>query len=128
MLAISGGIAGDGVIGLIGSEGAGMFPQASRNRRMSAALVSGGGGKLGGEGAEGDIGFWVLGKVWESKEVGEVGGGVNSGRDDGGEEVAEVERVSSVDELVGIGSWEACSEGWEAVGVSGRRFERCSSR
>ena len=131
MFAMSGGIAGDGVVGLegdAGAVGAGVLPQASRNRRMSASLVSGGGEKLGGEGAEGDIGFWVSGKVCESKEAGEIGGGVESGRDDGGEEVAEVERASSVDGLVGTGSWETCSEGWEAVGVSGRWFDRCSSR
>ena len=131
VLAISGGMAGDGVVGFtgeVGAVGTGEFPQASRNRRISSALASGGGEKLGGEGAEGDIGFWVSGKVWESKEAGEGGGGVDSGRDDGGEEAAEVERVSSVDGLVGIGSWEACSEGWEAIGVSGRRFERCSLR
>lgn len=128
MLAISGGIAGDGVLGLIGAEGAGVFPQASRNRRMSAALVSGGGEKLGGDGALGDIGFWVSGRDWESREVGEVGGGEDMGRDDGGDEVAEVEKVSSVDGLVGSGSWEAWLSGSEAVGVSGMQFVRCSSR
>ena len=131
MFAIRGGIAGDGVAGFkgeVGLVGVGELPHASRNRRMSASLVSGGGEKLGGEGAEGDIGFWVSGKVCESKEAGEIGGGVESGRDDGGEEVAEVERASSVDGLVGTGSWETCSEGWEAVGVSGRWFDRCSSR
>jgi hypothetical protein len=66
MFAMSGGIAGDGVVGLVGDAGAvgaGVLPQASRNRRMSAALVSGGGEKLGGEGAEGDMGFCVSGRV-----------------------------------------------------------------
>jgi hypothetical protein len=63
MFAMSGGIAGDGVVGLegdAGAVGAGVLPQASRNRRMSASLVSG--GKLG-EGARGDMGFWVSGRV-----------------------------------------------------------------
>ena len=64
MFAMSGGIAGDGVVGLegdAGAVGAGVLPQASRNRRMSASLVSG--EKLGGEGARGDMGFWVSGRV-----------------------------------------------------------------
>jgi hypothetical protein len=66
MFAMSGGIAGDGVVGLegdAGAVGAGVVPQASRKRRISAALVSGGGEKLGGEGAMGDVGFWVSGRV-----------------------------------------------------------------
>jgi hypothetical protein len=65
MFAMCGGIAGDGVVGLegdAGAVGAGVLPQASRNRRMSASLVSGG-EKLGGEGARGDMGFWVSGRV-----------------------------------------------------------------
>jgi hypothetical protein len=59
---ISGGITGGGVVGFTGEVGAmgkGVFPQASRNRCISAALASGGGEKLGG-GAWGDRGFWVL--------------------------------------------------------------------
>ena len=70
VLPISGGIAGDGVVGFTGEVGTGVFPQASRNPCISSALASGGGEKLGGEGAEGDIGFWVSGKVWESKARG----------------------------------------------------------
>ena len=52
MFAIRGGIAGDGVAGFkgeVGMVGVGVLPQASRNRRMSAALTSGGGEKLGGQ-------------------------------------------------------------------------------
>jgi hypothetical protein len=42
MFSIRGGIAGDGVAGFkgeVGMVGLGMLPQASRNRRMSAALA-----------------------------------------------------------------------------------------
>ena len=104
MFAISGGIAGDGVVGFtgeVGTVGTGVLPQASRNRRISASLASGGGEKLGGEGARGDRGFWVSGKVRDSNEPGDVGGGVDSGRHDGGEDVDEVDRVSAMDGLVG---------------------------
>jgi hypothetical protein len=50
MFAIRGGIVGDGVAGFKGEVGmVGVLPQASRNRRMSAAFTSGGGEKLGGQ-------------------------------------------------------------------------------
>ena len=87
MFAISGGIAGHGVVGFAGEAGtvgAGVFPQPSRKQRITVAFALGRGGKFGGEGARGDMGFWVSGKDWESNEPGEVGGGVDSGRDDAG--------------------------------------------
>jgi hypothetical protein len=129
MFAMSGGIAGDGVVGLegdAGAGGAGVLPQASRNRRMSASLVSGGGEKLGGEGARGDMGFWVSGRVWLSTDSGDFGGGVDSGKDEGGEE--DVEEVSTVEELDEDCTGESWLRGLVAVGVRARRLDRCISK
>ena len=74
MFVMSGEIAGDVFFGLegdAGTVGAGVSPQASRNRRMSAALVSEGGEKLSGEGARGVMEFWVSGRVWFSSDAGD---------------------------------------------------------
>ena len=129
MFAIRGGIAGDGVAGFkgeVGMVGVCVLPQASRNRRMSAALSSGGEEKLGGEGARGDMGFWVSGRVWLSNDSGDLGGGVDNGREDGGEE--EVEEVSTVGGLAGGGLGVSWLEGCVVMGVRGRLFEQCISR
>jgi hypothetical protein len=82
MFAIRGGIAGDGVAGFkgeVGLVGVGVLLHASRKRRMSSALASGGGEKLGGEGARGDIGFWVSGRIWLSSDSLVSGGGEKLG-------------------------------------------------
>jgi hypothetical protein len=120
MFAIRGGIAGDGVAGFkgeVGMVGVGVLPQTSRNRHRE---------KLGGEGARGDIGFWVSGRVWLSSDSADLRGGVDNGREDGGEE--EVEEVSTVGGLAGGGTGVSWLEGWVVMGVRGRLFQRCISR
>ena len=49
-----------------------------------------------------------------------------SGKDDGGEE--DVEEVSTVEGLDGVGSGESWLQGSVAVGVRARRLDRCISK
>jgi hypothetical protein len=63
---------------------------------------------------------------WLSSDSGNLGGGLDNGKEDDGEE--EVEEVSTVEGLAGGGPGVSWLEGWVAMGVRGRRFARCISR